>query len=297
MIETLELRIFTRVGASLSFAATARALAMTPSAVSKAIARLEARLATRLLVRTTRSVRLTEAGALFLERASRIIQELEACEHELAAMDSKPRGKLRLELPLTLGARGVVPLLPAFCARYPQLQLDVRLDDRYIDLVGEGSDAAIRVGELTDSRLVARKIGATRVVTVAAPAFARAHPRLRRPEQLDAHDCLQFRSASSGRCLPWRFNRRGRAASFSLPTVHTFSNSEALVASAVAGFGVAQVLDFAVRRELSAGTLVQLFPELESAGPPIWFVCPPEQARLAKVRELSDFLAAELGVP
>jgi len=294
MIDTIDLRIFTRVGAGLSFAAAARALAMTPSAVSKAVARLEAQLATRLLVRTTRSVRLTESGSLFLERASRIIQELEACQREIAAIDAKPRGKLRLELPSTLGARRVVPLLPAFCDRYPQLELDVRLDDRYVDLVGEGSDAAVRIGELTDSRLVARKIGATRVVTVASPAFARAHSRLRRPEQLDARDCLQFRSASSGRCLPWRFRHSGRTKSLSLPPVHTFSNSEALVACAAAGFGVAQVLDFAVQRELSAGTLVEFFPELGSPGPPIWFVCPPERARLPKVKELSDFLAAEL---
>jgi len=294
MIDTLELSIFARVGGSLSFAAAARALAMTPSAVSKAIARLEAQLATKLLVRTTRSVRLTESGSRFLERASRILQELEACERELASMDTKPRGRLRLELPSTLGARRVVPLLPVFCERHPQVELDVRLDDRYVDLVGEGSDAAVRVGELTDSRLLGRKIGATRVVTVAAPAFARARPRLRRPEQLDPRDCLQFRSSSSGRCLPWRFRHRGRTRSFSLPPVHTFSNSEALVASAVAGLGVAQVLDFAVGRELSAGTLMELFSELGSAGPPIWFVCPPEQAALPKVRGLSDFLAAEL---
>lgn len=297
MIETAELRIFARVATSLSFASTARALAMTPSAVSKAVARLEAQLATKLLVRTTRSVRLTESGSLFLERASRILQELEACEREIVTLDSRPRGRLRLELPSTLGARRVVPLLPMFCDRYPQLELDVRLDDRYIDLVGEGSDAALRVGELADSRLVGRKVGATRVVTVAAPAFARAHSRLRRPEQLDARNCLQFRSASSGRCLPWRFIQRGRARPFSLPPVHTFSNSEALVASAVAGLGVTQVLDFAVQRELAAGTLVELFPELGAAGPPIWFVCPPERAKLPKVKELSDFLAAELGSP
>jgi len=294
MIDTLELRIFARVGAGLSFAAAARALAMTPSAVSKAVARLEAQLATKLLVRTTRSVRLTESGSRFLERASHIIQELEACEREMATLDTKPRGRLRLELPTTFGARRVVPLLPTFCGRYPQLELDVRLDDRYIDLVGEGSDAAVRIGELSDSRLLGRKIGITRVVTVAAPAFMRAHARLRRPEQLDPRACLQFRSATSGRCLPWRFSHRGRTQSFNVPPTHTFSNSEALVASAVAGFGVTQLLDFAVARELAAGTLVELFADLGSAGPPIWFVCPPEQSRLPKVKELSDFLAAEL---
>src|SRR5690348_1307550 len=112
MIETTELRLFIGVGTTLSFAATARALAVTPSAVSKAVARLEAQLATRLLIRTTRSVRLTESGALFLERASRIVQELEACEREIATLDTKPRGRLRLDVPSTFGARRVVPLLP-----------------------------------------------------------------------------------------------------------------------------------------------------------------------------------------
>jgi len=286
--------MFVLVGNSLGFARAARALGVTASTVSKAVARLELQLGAKLLVRTTRSVRLTEAGRALLERASRVVEEMDAMERGIAALGSAPRGRLRLELPLTLGARQVVPRLARFCAAHPHVELDVRLDDRYVDLVGEGSDAAVRVGELVDSRLVARRLRSARVVTVAAPTFVRRQASLRRPEQLPSDQCLGFRSARSGRILPWSFTRQGRVQSFAPNVVHVFSNSEALVAAATAGLGAAQVLDFAVAGELADGRLVQLFPELSSAGPPISFVCPPEHVALPKVRALSDFLAAEL---
>ena len=291
MLETPELRVFVHVGTSLSFAAAARALSMTPSAVSKAIVRLESRLGAKLLVRTTRSVRLTDAGGDFLERAARILDELEAAERGVQVSGGAVRGRLRLELPFTLGTRQIVPLLAAFSARYPDVQLDVRLDDRYTDLPAEGVDAAVRVGDLDDSRLIARKLTTSQVVTVAAPAFVKVHGSPRAPERLSPAHCLLFRSANSGRTLPWRFANRDRRMTFTPAGSHSFSNSEALLAAAMSGLGVAQVLDFAASDALRARRLVPLFAELAVAGPPISFVCLPEQASLPKVRAFSDFLA------
>jgi DNA-binding transcriptional LysR family regulator len=291
MLDTLELQVFVRVAGSLSFGAAARTLGLTPSAVSKAVARLEARLKTKLLTRTTRRVRLTERGAAFVERATRILDELAAAERDAHAARPTPSGRLRLELPLTLGAKQVVPLLADFCKRYPEVQLDVRLDDRYVDLVGEGSHAAVRVGALSDSRLVARKLATASVVTLASPAFVRAHQRLSSPERLEPRHCLLFRSASSGRALPWRFARAGKLVTYAPPSVHTFGNSEALIAAAIAGLGVIQVLDFAAVDELRRGALVAVFRELACAGPPISLVCPPEHVDLPKVRALSAFLS------
>lgn len=292
MLDISELRVFVHVGSSLSFATAARALSMTPSAVSKAVVRLESKLGAKLLVRTTRSVRLTDAGGDFLERAARILAELAAAERGAQAAGSAAGGRLRLELPVTLGARQIVPLLAAFSARYPEVQLDVRLDDRFVDLAAEGVDAAIRVGNLEDSRLIARKLATSQVVTVAAPAFVKAHGNPRAPEKLSPEHCLLFRSANSGRTLPWRFGTRGRRATFTPDGSHSFSNSEALLAAATSGLGVAQVLDFAASDALRAKRLVPLFAELAVAGPPISFVCLPEQASLPKVRALSDFLVA-----
>jgi DNA-binding transcriptional LysR family regulator len=196
-------------------------------------------------------------------------------------------------LPVTLGSRRLVPLLAEFSALYPEVQLDVRLDDRYVDLVGEGSHAAVRVGALADSRLMARKLTTAHVVTLASPEFLRGHQRLSSPERLDPRHCLLFRSASSGRALPWRFARAGKLGSYAPTPVHTFGNSEALIAAAVAGLGIIQVLDFAAVDEVRIGALVTVFRELACAGPPISLISPPEHAALPALRALSTFLSGK----
>ena len=221
MLDASELRVFVHVGGSLSFAAAARSLSMTPSAVSKAVARLESRLGAKLLVRTTRSVRLTDAGGSLLERAARIVDELDAAERGAQSASGLVWGRLRVALPLTLGARQIVALLATFSARQPDVQLDVRLDDRYVDLAAEGVDAAVRVGNLDDSRLIARKLTSSRVVTVAAPDFVKTHGRPRAPERLKPEHCLLFRSSSSGRTLPWHFARGGRRVTFTPASAHS----------------------------------------------------------------------------
>jgi LysR family transcriptional regulator for bpeEF and oprC len=290
MLDTSELRVFVHVGSSLSFAAAARALSMTPSAASKAVARLESQLSAKLLLRTTRSVRLTDAGQIFLERAARILDELAAAERGAQSAGNSVRGSLRLDLPLVFGARRVVPLLAAFRDLYPDVRLDVRLDDRYIDLAAEGVDAAVRVGSLDDSRLIARKLTTSRVVTVASPEFLKKRGRPGAPEELKGEDCLLFRSSNSGRTLSWQFARSGRRVAFTPAGVHSFSNSEGLLAAVISGLGVAQVLDFAAAEALHGKKLLPLFSELAAPGPPISLVCLPEHSSLPKVRALSDFL-------
>jgi DNA-binding transcriptional LysR family regulator len=294
MLDLVDLKTFARVAASRSFAEAARSLGVTPSATSRAVARLEQHLGLKLFVRTTRSVRLTEAGEGFRQRIERALTELD--DAESAAFDQRktPHGLLRIELPLALGVRRVVPLLPAFCARFPDISLEVRSSDRFADLVADEVDVALRVGPLEDVRLIARKVDTSRVVTLAAPAYLRKHGRPRTPEELARHVCLIFRSSNSGRVLAWRFAAGDKQTQLIPERAHVFSSSEAMLAAASAGLGVAQVLDFSAEAALARRDLVAILRERQAPGPAISLVCRPERAQLPKVRAFSDFIADAL---
>jgi len=287
-----ELSVFERVGSLGSFVLAARALHLTPSAVSKAIARLERRLGAKLLVRTTRRLRLTEAGSAFHAHCRRLLAELAEAERSVGRTHGAPAGLLRVELPLRVGAQQIIPALPTFTKAFPGIELDVRLDDRYADLVEADVDVAVRVGQLRDSRLVARRLTRTRHLLVAAPAYLATRPAPRTIGDLERHDRLLFRSRNSGRVLDWIFQRGGQRSSWPPGRGHTFSSSEALIAAASAGMGIAQVLDLSDAEALAAGQLGLLLPRFAAEGPPVSVVSTPEKLLLPKVRAFRDFVAA-----
>jgi len=292
MLELGDLQAFVQVAASGSFSAAARALGMTASATSKAVARIEQHLGAKLFVRTTRSVRLSEAGGAFFERVTRVLAELTEAERAAQATRAAPRGLLRVELPLALGARRIAPLLPEFCRRYPEVELEIRSSDRFVDLVAEEVDVALRVGALEDASLIARRLTTSRVVTLASPGYLAEHGRPRTPDDLARHVCLTFRSSNSGRVHAFRFARGEKQLQFRPPRAHAFTNTETLLAAASAGLGITQVLDFSADPAVSRGDLVRILRTHEAEGPPVSLVFRPEHAAQPKLRAFTEFVAA-----
>lgn len=256
-----------------SFTAAAETLGVTGSAVGKSISRLEARLGTQLLHRTTRRIDLTGAGETFLQTCRRVLEELEQTEALLATGREQPVGRLRVDLPTTFGRRHVVPVLLGLTRRFPRLDLSVTMQDRVVDLLGEGVDLAVRIGALdAQADLVARKLGEQRLVICGTPAYLarRGVPASR--EELRAHDCLigWRRSARSGWLLADPARDAGEAADagyFDVRARHELPDGDALLHACLEGCGLAQLPGWLARDALGAGTLREVLPELSTTMP------------------------------
>lgn len=286
------LNVFVRVTETRSFTGAASRLGVSPSAVGKAIARLEAQLGTRLFHRSTRSVALTAEGGLLLDRCRRIFAEIDALTGELSASQEAPRGRLRVSFPLV--GMLLMPTLSAFMRAYPQIELDLDFTDRIVDVIEEGFDAVVRTGEVSDSRLMTRSLGAFEHRVVGSPAYFERHGTPRSPEDLTGHACLQHRYPSTGKLERWPLYRDEVFVGDGLPTAVTASTLEPLIYLAEQGQGVTCVPLFSVRAQLASGALVcVLEPFLKSAGM-FRVVWPSNRLLTPKVRALVDFLAAEL---
>jgi DNA-binding transcriptional LysR family regulator len=249
-----ELEVFLRVVQEGAFAAAARSLDLTPSAVSKLVARLEARLGARLLVRTTRALSLTDEGEAYHRAGLEILQALDAAEQAAAA--GAVRGRLRVSASLPFGAMFIAPLIPTFLQRHPDVVVDLSLTDELVDLVAQRTDVAIRVGELGDSGLKARKLGQTRRVLVAAPSYLARAGRPETPHDLARHECLAFNFRRAGTI--WRFVVDGREFEFPVSGNLLVNNGETMRQMVLAGAGVARLGRFHVADALAAGALVAL---------------------------------------
>lgn len=286
------LNVFVRVTETRSFTGAAGRLGVSPSAVGKAIARLEAQLGTRLFHRSTRSVALTAEGGLLLDRCRRIFAEIDALTGELSASQEAPRGRLRVSFPLV--GMLLMPTLSAFMRAYPEIELDLDFTDRIVDVIEEGFDAVVRTGEVSDSRLMTRSLGAFEHRVVGSPAYFERHGTPRSPEDLAGHACLQHRYPSTGKLERWPLYRDEVFVGDGLPTAVTASTLEPLIYLAEQGQGVTCVPLFSVRAQLASGALVcVLEPFLKSAGM-FRVVWPSNRLLTPKVRALVDFLAAEL---
>lgn len=280
-----------------SFAEAARALGLSPSAVAKSVGRLEASLGLRLLHRTTRQVSLTSDGRALYDRCRHIVDDLGALRMQAEGVRGEPAGMLRLNVPITFGKRVLVPLFAVLMERHPKLALDVTFSDRYDDIVRAGYDAAVRVGTLDDSSLVAQRFATQEMVACGAPAYLTAHGMPRRPEDLAAHRCLVFRMASSGRARPWDFVRDGRALTIVPPSRVTMDDGEALAAAAVAGMGVVQVPHYMAQQDVDAGRLVEVLRRFRPAAVPISLVYPTSRQVTPRLQVLIDALVGSFAVP
>jgi DNA-binding transcriptional LysR family regulator len=245
---------FVQAAEHLSFVAAGRALGISASAVGKSIARLEESVGARLFHRTTRRIALTEEGAAFYERCRRILDDLRDAEAMLSRTTRAPRGRLRVSVP-TIGYRFLLPVIPAFRQRYPDIELDIDFNDRLVDIVEEGLDAAIRSGPLTDSSLMARRLGPFHFVLCASPSYLERNGIPQSPKDLERHDCLRFLFPTSGKLQIWQLTEAEGVDPFRRPSPLTCNNMEALRGAAISGLGIGYMPDFLARDAVEAGLL------------------------------------------
>lgn len=283
-------RMFVSVLDTGSFAAAARRLQTSSGQASRLVARLEADLGVQLLNRTTRALAPTEAGQVYYERMKDLLAEMEALEVSVRSQSGLAAGRLRVSAPVTFGTRRLVPLMMRFAADYPAIRLDVQFSDRVVNLLEEGFDLAVRVGMAPDSSLIARRLGETRLITLAAPSYLAARGLPERPEDLAGQDLI----LDSNMRDPTRWSFRG-AEPVGVTGRLRFSNAEACLSAALSGFGIARLPDFIAGDALRSGTLMPVLAEFEPEAIPIHVVWPPGRHLAGKVRAMVDALARDFG--
>lgn len=286
----LAFRSFARVVEHGSFARAAERLEVSTSAVSRQVAELEAHLDVRLLNRTTRKLSLTEAGQAFYERCVALLADLDEAEASVRASAVLPKGTLRITCGVSFGVRYLAPAIAEFCARHPQVLFDIDLSDRTVDLVDEGFDLAVRIGNLRHQGLVSRRIGWTRAVCCASPAYLAKHGTPKTPAELASHECITYTHVPVPNVLTFA-DRTGETHSVRIPTRHRTNNGRMSAALAVDGLGISYEPDFIVAPEVRAGRLVRLLPDFEPPQAPIAVVYPSRRHLSAKVRTFVDFVA------
>ena len=292
-----EMGVFVAAAESAGFSAAGRKLGLSPSAVSKLVTRIEDRLGTPLFVRSTRTLQLTPEGALYLERARRILADIDDAERLIATgADFVPRGRLRVSSLVAFGECCLLPLVPKFLALYPQVELDISLTDTVIDIVDERTDVALRSGPLRDSTLMARKILEFRRVVVASPTYLASHGVPEQPQDLDHHNCLRFNFRRSLDEWPFRDPSSGEA--YTRPVSgNVHANSGVVMRQfALDGIGLARLGAFHVERDIAEGRLVAV---LEDYNPEdierIHAVYVGHEHLSARIRAFIDFLADAIG--
>jgi DNA-binding transcriptional LysR family regulator len=283
---------FTRVVELESYTKAARRLGISKSMVSRRVARLEAKLGTRLLVRSTRGLAPTEAGRLFAERAARALAELDEAQTAIAEGERDPSGALRIAAPLSFGIMHLGPALAEFAQQHPRIAIDVAFSDRFVDLVEDGFDAAVRIGILKDSSLVGRKLSPIRALIAASPDYLARHGRPATPRDLLRHRCLTYSGAGSEE--QWRFRVRGRWQTIKPAGLFRADNGEALRDAAVAGLGITALPSFILSPALESGALEPILTDFAVPERGLYVLrhggAPPLRLRL-----LIDFLAARFG--
>lgn len=275
------------------FTAAATAAGVTPAAVSRTVARLEERLGVRLFVRTTRQIRLTDAGQAYYEQCRQVLNQLVEAEREVSGRQAAPSGLLRISVPTTYGHHRLLPRLPAFRERYPDIRVDVHVSNRNIDFAAEGYDLAVRVRAPADSTLIARHLEDAELVLVAAPDYLRRRGEPQSPDDLARHDCIQFELPSSGRTIPWLF-RDGDQDVERQTTGGSSCSDDVLAGVTLArhGAGIFQAYRFTVEEELRQGRLVELLKPFGGRSRPFNLLYPHQRHVPLRVRCFVDFLLA-----
>lgn len=287
-----DIAVFVRVVERGSFTLAANDLALSRAVVSKYLSRLEDRLGARLLHRTTRRLSLTEAGATLFEASRGALERIEEAEAVVAQFQSKPRGRLRVSAPMSFGILHLGPAMADFARAYPEITLDVRLDDRFVNLVEDGFDVAVRIGALTDSSLVARKLAVTRALACASPAYLAEHGEPETPEDLASHNCLVYSYLAD----LWRFTAPdGREIPVAVKGSLRINNGIVLAEAAVAGHGILVTPSFYVAPLLRSGRLKQVLARYKVKEIGIHAVYPQRGHVPPKVRAFVDFLAQRFG--
>lgn len=285
---------FVRVAECGSFSKAAERLNSSKSVVSRQVGALEAELGARLLHRTTRALTLTEAGRGYFERAGRILADLAEANSSVGQLQAAPRGRLRISAPVSFGFLHLAGVIPDFLERYPDVDIDLVMNDRFVDLVEEGFDTAVRIGKLEDSSLVARKIAPARRTISASPAYLQKRGTPASPDDLKAHECLCY--SNLGLSQEWRFVRAdGRPWPVEVRGRLHANNGDALRAAALRGFGLAVLPSFLVGSDFQSGALVSVLDAFMAQDSGVYAVYPHARHLSPKVRAFVDFLAERFG--
>ena len=287
------MQVFTRVVDTNSFTRAAETLDLPRASVTTIIQNLEAFLGTRLMHRTTRRLSLTPDGAAYYERCVRILADVEETEASFQSGNKKPHGKLRIDMPGSIGRLLVIPSLCEFHTRYPDIDLQLGLSDRPVDLLQEGVDCVVRVGALQDSSLVARRIGLFEGVTCASPDYIERAGMPASLEDLDNHKAVNYFSSRTGRTLDWAFLVEGKEVEVKMKSIVSVNDADAYVTCGLEGFGLIQPALFMVLPHLRAGQLVEVLPELKPLPMPISVVYPHSRHLSPKVRVFVDWIAEQ----
>jgi DNA-binding transcriptional LysR family regulator len=277
------IRVFVEVARHKSFVAAGRVLGITGPAASKQVMLLEDELGVKLLHRTTRVVTVTDEGALYYERARRAIEELQDAANALRDSTSTPKGLLKISAPLSFGHQHLLPTLSGFAMKYPDIQMDVSLDDRTVDVMAEGYDVAIRIGVIKDSSLIMRSLAECPIVAVASPQYLATRQAVGVPGDLKGHRMIGY--ALSGNAAEWRYqHRNGRAGSVKTECVFRANTAEMMLQAALDGVGIAVLPSFAVATYLQSGRLARVLSDYESyPRRHIVALMPPDRHRSVKV--------------
>jgi DNA-binding transcriptional LysR family regulator len=281
---------FARAGTLGSYTAAARSLSITPSAISKSVQRLEKQLGVVLFTRTTRSLALTAEGRELHERAVRLLRDADEIAQVAASARSEPSGSLRIAASLPIGVHVIAPALPAFRRRYPRLSIDLRLSDRFVDLVDEGVDIAVRIGELADSRLLSSKLAPLRLCCFAAPAYLAARGTPAHPDDLAGHDVVTLHYQSTGQPLRWPFRIGGKVIEILPASALTTDTSEALMPMLAAGAGIGMAAPFVAAPYVARGELVPVLGDFAVERSSITAIWPESRRTNPGVRAAIEML-------
>jgi DNA-binding transcriptional LysR family regulator len=288
-MDSFAITVFVQVADARSFIVAGRSLGISASGVGKNVTRLEQRLGVRLFHRSTRSVTLTSQGELFLDRARRILAEFDEAEAELSQNASIPQGRLRISLPLI--GEPFLPTLADFQLTYPEVELDLEFENRKVDVIEDGYDAVIRSGDLADSRLSVRPLGAFRMHLVGTPDYFNRRGTPSHPTELMQHACIQFRIPHTGKLQKWQFRHDKNDQELLLPTTLTCNTNEARVCFALKSVGIAYMSDFSVREALDAGTLVTVLDDFTTGKNSFHLLWPSGRHIPPKLRAFIDFIS------
>ena len=288
-----DIAVFVQVVESSSFTAAAERLDISKSVVSKYVTRLEDYLGARLLNRTTRRLSLTEVGRVFYDRSRKGLADIEDAQLEVSRLQAEPRGTLRINVPMSFGILHVAPALPEFQRQYPDLTVDMNLDDRKVDVIEEGFDVSVRISELPDSSLVARRIAPCRHAVVASPSYLEQHGTPRSPEDLHDHNIITYRYQQSAN--KWHFQSKDtKSISVDVSGSLIMNNSLAIRESIREGIGITRTPTFVVGKDVQEGRLVKVLTGYETLEVQIFLVYPQRRHLAPKVRAFIDFMAERI---
>ncbi|MCC5655349.1 LysR family transcriptional regulator [Nostoc sp. XA013] len=285
---------FVRVAEAQSFAQASNDLGLSTSAVSKAVARLEADLGVKLFHRTTRSISLTSDGVQFYEGCQQLLGELDALEAEIQGNRATPKGQLTVSVPPSFGRVCLVSIIKEFTQTFPEISLDILMDDRQVDLAKEAVDVVIRTGQLSDSaNLIARQLFTYPLVVCGSPTYFKQHGRPQHPEQLQQHSCLNFRNRATGRIYPWSFTLEYKAEQYAVSGSVVFDNADAIVRSTIAGLGLSQMPGFLAAEAISSGNLVEVLNVYRPLEVPVWICYLDRRFVAPRIRSFVEFVAVQ----